>query len=615
MEGVVMLSRVTIRKYLFLGLAIQLSAMVCATNAAFWNVPQDGTIQDVISNDANSGDVITVSGSKTPADPNIYVYSGPGYYDIDFQGKNVTLQAGGFRPWSVVIDCCSLGRAFIFQSGENNAILDGFVIRNGYAEDPTWPNEPNVSTSGYGGAIYCKNSTPTIQNCIITDCVADSGGGAIFCDVDGDARIFDCTISFNYAGYGFYKYGVNPYDANVANLKLRGGGIYCKDSSPTIMRVLTSCEISWNRVAGAGGGIACENSYASISGCDIFENDAWVNNDDIIQHGGGVYCERGSPLIYRSHIIWNDAARGSGGGVAVVDGNGVWIDECEITDNHAWASGSGIYSQGSADPNEPNDPNIPKTPTCNVRKCLIADNVGYWCGGVASDYGSFADVNSCTIANNVASWSHGPCLVGGLECYYGGAKVRSSIIWGNTGLQISYTDPNAVTVTYSDVQMTDPNCFIDPDPTNVWQGEGNMNKDPCFANPIRRDYHLKTEYPDGRWNPETGQFDAHDTSTSPCINAGDPFADYSFEPAPNGNRVNMGAYGGTPQASMSDIPGPTPGSVVGGTTVNMMDFAALANNWLSQGEDIRNRKADLDNDRAVDKNDLGILTKFWLWQQ
>ena len=37
--------------------------------------------------------------------------------------------------------------------------------------------------------------------------------------------------------------------------------------------------------------------------------------------------------------------------------------------------------------------------------------------------------------------------------------------------------------------------------------------------------------------------------SSPCIDAGDPAAEYTAEPAPNGCRVNLGAYGGTDKAT------------------------------------------------------------------
>jgi hypothetical protein len=42
-----------------------------------------------------------------------------------------------------------------------------------------------------------------------------------------------------------------------------------------------------------------------------------------------------------------------------------------------------------------------------------------------------------------------------------------------------------------------------------------------------------------------------DEVTSPCVDGGDPNAPADQERTPNGGRINMGAYGGTPYASMS----------------------------------------------------------------
>jgi hypothetical protein len=42
-----------------------------------------------------------------------------------------------------------------------------------------------------------------------------------------------------------------------------------------------------------------------------------------------------------------------------------------------------------------------------------------------------------------------------------------------------------------------------------------------------------------------------DETTSPCINAGDPDSFVGDEPASHGDRINMGAFGGTPEASKS----------------------------------------------------------------
>jgi hypothetical protein len=80
------------------------------------------------------------------------------------------------------------------------------------------------------------------------------------------------------------------------------------------------------------------------------------------------------------------------------------------------------------------------------------------------------------------------------------------------------------------------------------QGDGNISEDPLFADPANGDYHLLSE--GGRYVPAYGLW-AFDTVTSPCVDAGDPSLDPGAERIPNGGRINMGAFGGTPQASLS----------------------------------------------------------------
>ena len=54
----------------------------------------------------------------------------------------------------------------------------------------------------------------------------------------------------------------------------------------------------------------------------------------------------------------------------------------------------------------------------------------------------------------------------------------------------------------------------------------------------------------GRWDPQGGTW-VQDDVTSPCIDAADPISPFALEPLPNGDRINMGAYGGTAEASKS----------------------------------------------------------------
>ena len=108
-------------------------------------------------------------------------------------------------------------------------------------------------------------------------------------------------------------------------------------------------------------------------------------------------------------------------------------------------------------------------------------------------------------------------------------------------------------------------------------GPGNIYQDPMYADPNNADYHLKSQA--GRFDPNILSW-VQDADTSPCIDAGDPNTPLGYELFPNGGVVNMGAYGGTSQASMS---------------------LSTAGN-----------KADLNNNGFVDGEDLALLVEMWL---
>jgi hypothetical protein len=74
---------------------------------------------------------------------------------------------------------------------------------------------------------------------------------------------------------------------------------------------------------------------------------------------------------------------------------------------------------------------------------------------------------------------------------------------------------------------------------------------------VAGDYHLKSQ--GWRWNSKDGVW-ASDDVTSPCIDAGDPAAALLNEPLTSpqdaggavvNTRIDMGAYGGTAEASLA----------------------------------------------------------------
>lgn len=100
-----------------------------------------------------------------------------------------------------------------------------------------------------------------------------------------------------------------------------------------------------------------------------------------------------------------------------------------------------------------------------------------------------------------------------------------------------------------------------------------------------------------------------DNITSPCIDAGNPGTDVGDEPQPNGNRINMGAYGGTPTASKSPQHFRPLSDLDNIRGVGTPDFAVFSQYWLQAGQDL---PADLDRNRIVNLNDLSIFVVDWL---
>jgi len=126
----------------------------------------------------------------------------------------------------------------------------------------------------------------------------------------------------------------------------------------------------------------------------------------------------------------------------------------------------------------------------------------------------------------------------GIEAYAGSEPDISNIIlWNNTDCDLFQCQAR-----YSCIERGG-------------EGEGNIDADPLFVDTDGGDYHIHSVR--GRYWP------AHDVwvldkVTSPCVDAGDPNADYSGEPMPNGGCINIGAYGDTSEASLSPWQTPLP---------------------------------------------------------
>ena len=77
---------------------------------------------------------------------------------------------------------------------------------------------------------------------------------------------------------------------------------------------------------------------------------------------------------------------------------------------------------------------------------------------------------------------------------------------------------------------------------------------PAFANSAAGDFHLRTPYPEGRYDALL-QVWTNDDQVSHLIDAGRPASSYTNEPPPNGSRINIGLYGNSTQASKTPTNG------------------------------------------------------------
>ena len=414
-------------------------------------------------------------------------YTGTGNRDIDFLGKVITVQSvAPDDPYIVaetIIDCdaneSELHRGFYFHRGEGHAsIVSGLTITGGYQ-------------LYRGGGIYCKESSPTIEKCVIRDC-----------GVDG-----------------------------------HGGGINCQRSSPEIR----DCVISGNYSTGWGGGISFYRSSATLSNCRISEN--WV----VFGDGGGVDCDESSPTISDCLIIGNSSLGQSGGGMSIGQGSGPTISDCIIRGNSAKGAG-GIYCNASS-------------PT--ISRCEISDNSAFSAGGVCLIVGSTAKVSDCVISGNSAHFTAGiactdaspmitNCTVvgnwaeeqgGGVGCGTAGSpQITNCILWNNTPEEIwlsPWAPPSEPVITYSNVR-------------GGWPGVGNIDDNPMF---VRDPNDGGDGWGDDPCTPDVNEGtnddfgDLHLEGNSPCINAGDPHlsagpndVDMDGQPRVMGFVIDMGAY-------------------------------------------------------------------------
>jgi len=501
--------------------------------------------------------------------------------------------------------------------------------------------------AGRGAAVYCTESDAVITDCTI---IGNAGIDTVFF-FDSTGAVTDCTIIDN-TGSNAYAFSYNTVvflnsTGAVTDCSLTGNdarAIYCDRSTLEVI----DCTIIGNRAYDGAGLTANEASFVTIDRCIMANNRAYdsggavaigsfsepgegstvtISNSTLSgnssvgwRQGGAIACWWNDSLILIDSELTGNYTNNNGGAVWCT--GELTISGCRITGNRADDGGGGISAQSRH----------PVT----ITDSLIAGNAAGYCGGiVCGDQYASAVMTNCTIAHNRAK-TH----AGGINFDFNTA-VSNCILWGNTdhyganiaNIQLGFT--STLTVSYSNVQGGRTGVkVVDPASILNW-ATGNIDAAPCFVDPghwdpngtpedanddfwIDGDYHLKSQ----GWRWDVGRETwTWDDLTSRSIDAGNPGSLLGDEPLsipvdPNNDwgsnlRINMGAYGGTSQASIAPHGWALLSDITNDGIVNFDDFTIQAATWLTYSQD---QPADLNRNALTAPPDLALLANDWLNQ-
>jgi len=474
------------------------------------------TIQEAVDA-ARDGDRIIVS-------PGVHSVSSPN--GIDLQGKKITISS--LDPddpeiiAATIIDCAGTvydpRRAFYFHSGEGpDTVITGLTIRNGFQRgargvsgrygvltpvpyESIIPDDPNGPpraergldspvSDGYGGGILCEGASPSIINCVITNCVASGGlGGDGAPGQNGtwtyqppDPNLGPQDVDDGqYGGHAGDGYG-NGY----------GGAIAClKGSAPIIRNCIIKDNIARGGTGGRGGdGGWALNPPASDQGMESGSGDGGNGYGD--GFGGGIYCDDTSTVIIRyTSFINNKASMGMGGPAGIrgkgnaysvppdtsnpppspldgqpglgfassgttgeISGGAIFfgsnadpnIRDCEFINNMSGAAGQGLFESGEY--TRGGAIYIDRFNDSFIRDCNFTDSLG---GAIYCEPNSTLDVAACQFKNNIIS-------VGGAGIHFGSGgfldvndcSFADNIAGGLGGAVESQSDANIANCSFS----------------------------------------------------------------------------------------------------------------------------------------------------------------------
>lgn len=522
----------------------------------------------------------------------------------------------------------------------NNVCVDGFILKGA----------ANVSGGGAGLRLSQSSGSVVVQNCQITgnsDSSADGAGAGVRM-VSSNVAFINCEITNNLSqstigGGGMYFDSTSTAvltDLAISGNKTNannGGGIYINASATPVR--FENCRISNNSSALCGGGIYAVGSL-TLKDCILTDNLVRAATAESYG-GGGIYLNSGSANVNIDNCVFSgnyvnaaSSGRGGGGAMQFKNWSTISVTNSLFTGNRVSGEtqtrGGAIYFREG-------------TSTVTIRNCTLDDNyVGNDGGGINVRSGNVNLINTILTNNDKQAF----------HVWFDGTSTESANLYYNNGTDgTPVADPlyvcrsvSAVTGTWSSVASFVPNALtglgttvltangtpftglqfigmlINPDITQKRQALilSNTNNTVTVEGNGAADYGVSAGDSfrvidnhecsvAGRFNFVAGLWQT-DTVHSSAIDTGDANYTWVGELWPHGKHINKGAYGGTPQASMSTSSVGNKADFNNDDDVDYIDLARLADKWLI--EEILLAE-DLNRDGKVDFLDFAIFVEDW----
>lgn len=419
-------------------------------------------------------------------------------FPLTINAANVTLKGAG--PATTIIDAQQSGR-ILYAASQGNLRLEGLTFRNGLVYNDN------------GAGLYLYGGNTLLTNCIVVSNRLNRINGDT--TIRSGAGIYNSGGLLTVAGCQFLT-NIVYWNGGDYIEKGQGGGICAENAFVNIRDSLfRGNSVNVKHYACYGGAVCLVGGSASIFGSTFVSNTLYTagNTGSAYPYGGALYASGVNPLAIDSSTFQSNYSEvGSMGGAVYLDeaGKNVRIVSTVFSQN-----GRGTSYQG--------DVHL-VAGYLALTNCLMVRSTT---SGLRIAGGTATVVN-CTLAGNA---------VYGLVNVSGTVSARHCIAWGNVSAGLY----NCTLVNYSDSQET-------------LAGTGNRVTNPLFAD--TNYYHLVARagfFSNGWFSGGTW---AVTTNDSPLIDAGDIAESWRDEPQPNGRRINIGAYGGSPVASKTFLEEP-----------------------------------------------------------